>query len=132
MWLPSVATVLVKPARELRIAGADLQQAPTLGAGSVREQLLHEVQVAADSCQNLMRTQQPVSGAQLRERPREVIHNLVDMRDRNDRSSLQGCPFNGGSGGDGTEDLKHGTPVHSISPQLPHEHVHSLWQQAVS
>ena len=97
-----------------------------MAPASVREQLLNEVKVAADGSHDLMRTQQPVGGAQLRECPGEVIHNLAGMCDRNDRNSLQGCPFNGGSGGEGTEDLKHGTPVHLISPKLPHEHIHGL------
>jgi hypothetical protein len=79
-----------------------------------------------------MGTQQPVGAAQLRECPSEVLHHLTGMCDRNNRASLEGCPFNSGSGGEGTEDLKNGAPVHLISPQLPHEQVHSLWQQAIS
>jgi hypothetical protein len=62
--------------------------------------------------------------------PSEVFHNLVGMCDRNNRISLQGYPSRGSSGCEGTEDLKNGAPVHLISPQLPHEHVHGLWQQA--
>ena len=72
--------------------------------------------MAADGSHDLMGTQQPIGGAQLGERPSEVIHHLAGMCDRNDRSSPQRWPFNGGSGGEGTENLKHGTPVHLISP----------------
>jgi hypothetical protein len=128
---PSVAAVLVEPARELGIARADLQQAAALGAGKVGEQLLDEVQVAADGSEDLMGTQQPVGGAQLRECSGEVLHNLAGMGHRNDRRSLQRCPFDSASGGEGTEDLKDGTPVHLISPQLLYEHVHRLRQLPV-
>jgi hypothetical protein len=84
-----IATVLVEPARELGIARADLQQAPAPGTGDVREQLLNEVKVATDGSHDLMRTQQPVGRAQLRECPSQVIHNLAGMCDWNGRSSPQ-------------------------------------------
>src|SRR5687768_17394762 len=51
---PEVAAVLVEPARELSVAGADLQQAPAPWAGKVGEQLLDEVQVPANGSQDVV------------------------------------------------------------------------------
>ena len=99
--------------------------------GKVGEQLLDEVEVPTDGSQDLMRTEQPVRGAELWERAGEVIGNLAGMRHRNDGRSLQRCFVEGGSGGESTKHLQDGTSLHFISPQLPHEHVHRLRQRAV-
>jgi hypothetical protein len=45
---PDVAAVLVEPARELSVAGADLQQAHAPWAGEVGQQLLNQVEVPTD------------------------------------------------------------------------------------
>ena len=79
----------------------------------------------------MVRTQQPVRGAELWERAGEVIGNLAGMRHRNDGRSLQRCFVEGGSGGESTKHLQDGTSLHFISPQLPHEHVHRLRQRAM-
>jgi hypothetical protein len=77
---PGVAAVLVEPARELGVARADLQQVDALGACDVREQLLYEVEVPADCSQDVMRAEQPVRCAELRERTGEVICNFPGVR----------------------------------------------------
>ena len=128
---PEVAAVLVEPTRELGVAGADLQEAHALCAGKVGEQLLDEVEMPTDRSQDLMGTEQPVLGAELWERAGEVIGNLAGLCDRNDRRSWQRCSVEGGSGGESSKHLQDGTPLHFISPQLPHQHIHRLRQQAI-
>ena len=71
----------------LATLSADLQQAHPPWAAKVGEQLLNEVEVPTDGSQNLMRTEQPVLGAELWERAGEVIGNLAGMDYRNDRRS---------------------------------------------
>jgi hypothetical protein len=78
-----------------------------------------------------MRTEQPILRAQLRERAGEVIGNLAGVCYRNDGRSLQLCSVEGRSGGESTKHLQDGASLHFISPQLPHEHVHRLRQEAV-
>jgi hypothetical protein len=87
--------------------------------------------VPTDRAQDLLRPQQPICGAELRECASEVIGNLAGMRDRNHRSALQGGSVEAGSGGQSSKHLQDGAPLHFISPQLPHEHVHRLRQRAV-
>ena len=84
-----------------------------------------------DGSQDLMRTEQPVLGAELWERAGEVIGNLAGMRDRNDWRSWQRCSVEGGSGGESSKHLQDGASLHFISPQLPQQHVHRLRQRAV-
>jgi hypothetical protein len=128
---PNVAAVLVEPARELGVAGADLQEAHALGAGKAGKQLLDQIEVPADGPQDLMRTKQPVLGAELWERTGEVVGNLAGMRYRNDGRSLQPCSVEGGSGGESSKHLQDGASLQFISPQLPHEHVHRFRRGAV-
>jgi hypothetical protein len=78
-----------------------------------------------------MRTEQPVGCAELRECASEVIRNLAGMRCRNHGSAPQGCSIDSGSGGQGSERLQDGAPLHFISPQLPHQHIHGLGQRVV-
>jgi hypothetical protein len=84
---PDVAAVLVEPARELRVAGADLQEAHTPCAGKVGKQLLDEVEMPTDGPQDLMRTEQPICRTEFWERAGEMIGNLAGMGYRNDRRS---------------------------------------------
>jgi hypothetical protein len=53
------------------------------------KQLLDEVEVPTDGPQDLMGTEQPVLGAELWERTREVIGDLAGMRNWNGWRSLQ-------------------------------------------
>jgi uncharacterized protein with von Willebrand factor type A (vWA) domain len=87
--------------------------------------------VPADGAQDLMRTEQPVLGAELWERAGEVIGDLAGMRNWNNWRSLQRCSVEGGSGGESTKHLQDGASLQFISPKLPQQHVHRLRQQAV-
>jgi hypothetical protein len=90
-----------------------------------------EVEMPTDGSQDLMRTEQPVLGAELWERAGEVIGNLAGLRDRHGGRSRQRCSVEGGSGGESSKHLQDGASLHFISPQLPHQLVHRLRQRAV-